>query len=81
MLDFDWLNRYNVERRSPRMMDNKALNRSDTCLTVQIVPRMIGYRQLYHPLHSQIQTFLVARLTRALSRLIRLTGRFLAFSL
>ena len=30
---------------------------------------MVGYRRFYHPLHSQIQTFPVARLTRALSRL------------
>ena len=30
---------------------------------------MVGYRRFYHPLHSQIQTFHVARLTRALSRL------------
>ena len=58
-----------VENESPRCLDNKALNRSDTCVTGQIAPWMIGCRRLYHPLHSQIHTLIVARLTRALSRL------------
>ena len=48
---------------------NKAMNRSDISRRGRLVPRMVGYRRFYHPLHSQIQTFPVARLTRALYRL------------
>ena len=49
-----------------RSLDNKALNRSDARPTGQIVPRMVA-SPFYHPLHSQIHTLIVARLTRALS--------------
>ena len=52
--------------RNRRSRDNNALNRSDISRRGWLVPRMVGYRRFYHPLHSQIQTFPVARLTRAL---------------
>ena len=35
---------------------------------------MVGCRQFYHPLHSQIHTLIVARLTRALSSLSPMTS-------
>ena len=61
--------------QSRRCLDNKALNRSDTWLTGQIVPRMVA-SPFCHPLHSQIQTLIVARLTRALSsRAVEACGR------
>ena len=38
-------------------LDNNALNRSDISRRGWLVPRMVGYRRFYHPLHSQIHTF------------------------
>jgi len=52
------------ERKASRL-DNKALNRSDVSRRGRLVPRMVA-SPFHHPLHSQIQTFLVARLTRTL---------------
>ena len=66
MLDFDRPICYHVEIGVVGCLDNKALNRSDTFLCGQIVPRMVA-SPFYHPLHSQIHTLIVARLTRALS--------------
>ena len=40
-----------------RVMDNKVLNRSDILRWGWFAPWMIGCRQFYHPLHSQIHTF------------------------
>ena len=64
-----WANLLECGERNRRPRDNKSLNRSDISRRGRLIPWMVGYRRFYHPLHSQIQTFPVARLTRALSRL------------
>ena len=43
--------------RARRAVGDNALNRIDISRRGRLVPRMVGCRRFYHPLHSQIHTF------------------------